>query len=184
MLIVQRYRRSPLSGKWRHKGAYNWWVFSGDGWTRKWSIRTNMLSLYTVDSLFIGYKFSWISWVQVNHEFKCSMNSKFSIGLCADFGRTTNLNVHESVCFVQSTKIGTHENKWIHSIPFGVSLIHMTWLCTKTALYCDIAKHFCILFIHFYYCALCIYLLMFLWYINDVAPSIVFFNGKCMYSCL
>ena len=39
MLIVQGYRRSPLSGKWHHKGVHNWQVFSGDGWTRKWSIQ-------------------------------------------------------------------------------------------------------------------------------------------------
>ena len=30
----------------------------------------------TVDSLlFVGYQFSWFSWVQVNHEFKCSTNT-------------------------------------------------------------------------------------------------------------
>ena len=35
---MQGYRRSPLSGKWRHKGTHNWQVFSGEGQTQKWSI--------------------------------------------------------------------------------------------------------------------------------------------------
>lgn len=33
---------------------------------------------YTVDAfLFVGYRFMWTSWVKVNHEFKCSIHSKF-----------------------------------------------------------------------------------------------------------
>ena len=35
----------------------------------------------------------------------------------AEFAKTTNLNIQKYASFHQSTKIGTHENKWIHSIP-------------------------------------------------------------------
>ena len=34
----------------------------------------------------------------------------------------TNLNPHECVIFVQSTKIGTHENKAIHSVELKFKL--------------------------------------------------------------
>ena len=30
--------------------------------------------------------------------------------------KTTNFETHECIIFIQSTKIGTHENKAIHSI--------------------------------------------------------------------
>jgi hypothetical protein len=37
---------------------------------------------YTVDSLlFVGYKFSWISWEQANHEFKYQTYCNFSVDL-------------------------------------------------------------------------------------------------------
>lgn len=62
--------------------------------------------LYTVDSLlFEGYQFLWNSLVQVNHEFKYSTNWKFAIGLYAEFGKSTKLNVF------LNPKNGIHENK-------------------------------------------------------------------------
>ena len=71
-----------------------------------------MIYICTVDSLlFVGYQFSWISRVQLNHEIKCSTNDKFSYGLYADNGKTTKSNIYEHVSFPQSTKISTHENK-------------------------------------------------------------------------
>ena len=77
------------------------------------SLNSNLKSnTTTVDSLiFVGYQFSWISWEQGNHEFKCSTKYKFSKGMHANFSKTTNLNILEYVRFSQSTKIGSHENK-------------------------------------------------------------------------
>ena len=67
---------------------------------------------HAVDSLlFVGYQFSWIWWVQENHEFRCLMNNAFSKGMNANCAKTTNLNIHEYASFLQSTKIGIHENK-------------------------------------------------------------------------
>ena len=44
-------------------------------------LRTSSL-LYTVDSiLFVRYQFSWISWEQVNHEFKYQTYCNFSVDL-------------------------------------------------------------------------------------------------------
>ena len=37
--------------------------------------------------------------------------------------KTTNFEPHECVIFIQSTKIGTHENKAIHSIVFYGNLV-------------------------------------------------------------
>ena len=38
----------------------------------------------------------------------------------------TNFEPHECVIFVQSTKIGTHENKAIHSIESKIYRYHLT----------------------------------------------------------
>ena len=49
---------------------------------------------YTVDSLiFVGYQFSWISWVQGGHEFKSLTIYKFPKGIYADFFETMKLNI-------------------------------------------------------------------------------------------
>ena len=76
-------------------------------------LKNNESNIYiTVDSLlFVGYQFSWISWVPGNHEFKYSTNCKFSKGIYAYFVKTAKLNTHEYASFPQTTKIGTHENK-------------------------------------------------------------------------
>lgn len=66
-----------------------------------------------VDSLiFVGY---WFSWEQWNHEFKCSTKYRFSKVTYADFAKTMNSNINEYASFPESTKIITHEKKWIHS---------------------------------------------------------------------
>lgn len=39
---------------------------------------------------FMGYTFSWILWVQSNHEFKCSTIYRFVIVLYANHGKTTD----------------------------------------------------------------------------------------------
>ena len=60
---------------------------------------------YTVDSLlFVGYQFSW---VQRNHESKCSTNYKFSIGFeCRDLQNHEIKNIQENASFPpQSTKM-------------------------------------------------------------------------------
>lgn len=40
--------------------------------------------------LFVCYQFSWISWVNVNHEIKYSTNEKLTTGLNADIAKWTN----------------------------------------------------------------------------------------------
>ena len=70
----------------------------------------------TVVSLFfVGYQFSWFSWVDVTHEIRYPTKRIFSIALYARNFRTTNFRIHERTLFLQTTKIGIHENKWIHS---------------------------------------------------------------------
>ena len=50
------------------------------------------------------------------HEFQYPHNGNFLYDLWKKNAKATNLEPHEYVIFVQSTKIGTHENKAIHSI--------------------------------------------------------------------
>ena len=51
-------------------------------------------------------------WVQVNHEIKCLSNENFSIGLYADFSKTTKLDtcIDKHASYPLSMKIGTHKN--------------------------------------------------------------------------
>lgn len=56
------------------------------------------MSYHTVNSLlFVEYQFSWISWELVNQEIKCSRNNKCSIGVYADFCKTTKFNIYEQL---------------------------------------------------------------------------------------
>ena len=69
--------------------------------------------IHTVDGwIFVGYQFSWFSW------WVRSTNSTHeeAIFCMKENALATNLEPHECVIFAQSTKIGTHENKAIHSI--------------------------------------------------------------------
>ena len=66
---------------------------------------------YNVDSfLFVvyHYQFAWISWVKVNHEFKCSTNYECSVcRLC----QTMKSNINQNAMFPKMKKIDIHENK-------------------------------------------------------------------------
>lgn len=72
-------------------------------------------------NILCNHYYSWdtnfllISWVQSNHEFKCSTKYTFSIGLYADFCKTTKSNIHKTSIFPKSMKFGPQENIWIHS---------------------------------------------------------------------
>ena len=76
-----------------------------------------MFAAYTVDGLiFVGYQFLWFSW-----RFQSTNSSTHEIVIfCMNYeGKytmATNFEPNECVIYVQSTKIGTHENKAIHSM--------------------------------------------------------------------
>ena len=63
--------------------------------------------------LFVEYQFSWVSWVQVNQEFKCSTNNIFSIDPCTCIQRfakprnqmSTNMQVFSNPRKLIPTKI-------------------------------------------------------------------------------
>ena len=50
------------------------------------------------------------------HEFQCQRNSDFSVWIMKENTMTTNFETHECLIFFWSTKIGTHEDKAIHSM--------------------------------------------------------------------
>ena len=62
------------------------------------------------------------------HEFKYPRNSDFSVSIINENIMATKFEFepHEYVIFVQSTKIGTHENKGVHSMSMWLN-VHFTF---------------------------------------------------------
>ena len=79
--------------------------------------RIFIFHLYTVDGLiFVGYQFSWFS----SRVRSTNSSTHKLVIFCMNFegnSMTMNFEPHEYVIFVRFTKIGTNENKAIHSIP-------------------------------------------------------------------
>ena len=75
-----------------------------------------ILSENTEDGLiFVGYQFSWFSWRAWSTNSSTHEFVNFHINYEGKY-LATSFEPHECVIFVQSTKIGTHEIKAIHSI--------------------------------------------------------------------
>ena len=67
------------------------------------------------------------------HKFQYPWNSTFRYELLVKKGNimTTNFEPHECIIFLQSTKIGSHENKAIHNIIHLIKLIHILFIYVK-----------------------------------------------------
>ena len=65
--------------------------------------------------IFVGYQLSWFSWRGPSTNFSANEIAIFCMNI-KENTMTTNFEPHECSIFLQSTKIGTQENKAIHSI--------------------------------------------------------------------
>ena len=78
--------------------------------------KLNILNLNTVDSLlFVEYQF-FLGFIGTGEPpIQMITEVQISKEMYADFAKITNLNIHQYASFSQPLKIGTHENKLIHS---------------------------------------------------------------------
>ena len=106
--------------------------------------------------IFMGYQFSWFSW-----RVRSTTSSTHEIAIvCINYEKSMAMKfeLHKCVNFVKSTKIGTHENKAIHSIiNHDVNNSYSTYRSTNHGLAADgIARqlrphHGCVLRLRHYW---------------------------------
>ena len=78
------------------------------------SFDSSIFNLNTVDGLILmGYQFSWFRGGSLP---QISVPTEFSVWIIKEITLTTNFEPLESLIFLQSTKIATHENKNFHSM--------------------------------------------------------------------
>ena len=76
-------------------------------------------------TVFVGYLFSWFSWVGQTTKVDSQQNGEFH--WCVYWNlKTMNSRIHELVFLLLTTKIGIHELKFFHSISLCPSMVGKT----------------------------------------------------------
>ena len=68
--LIRQLYSVPL----KYKSGWGTWTDIIGSRDYNWDVAKQYVYRYIDSLLFVGYQFPWISWVQVNHEIKCSTN--------------------------------------------------------------------------------------------------------------